>query len=40
VGDVVVTQPTTSDVCIRIVGFANTANELFFNPSNDYIVHT
>jgi len=39
VGDVVVTQPTTSDVCIRIVGFANTANELFFNPSNDYIIH-
>jgi len=38
-GDVVVVQPTTADVCIRIIGFANTVNELFFNPSNDYIIH-
>jgi len=38
-GEIVVAQPTTADVCIRIIGFANTANELFFNPSNDYIVH-
>ena len=38
-GDIVVAQPTTADVCIRIIGFANTANELFFNPSNDYIIH-
>jgi hypothetical protein len=39
-GDVVVAQPTTADVAIRIVGFGNTADELYFNPSNDYIVHT
>lgn len=39
-GEVVVTQPTTADVAIRIVGFGNTADELFFCPSNDYIVHT
>jgi len=39
VGDVVVAQPTTADVCIRIIGFGNTANELFFNPSDDYMVH-
>lgn len=39
-GDVVVAQPTTADVAIRIVGFGNTADELFFCPSNDYIVHT
>jgi hypothetical protein len=39
-GDIVVTQPTTTDVAIRIVGFAITANDLFFCPSPDYITHT
>jgi hypothetical protein len=39
-GDIVVTQPTTADVVIRVVGFALTADELFFNPSSDYITHT
>lgn len=39
-GDIVVAQPTTADVAIRIMGFGNTADELFFNPSPDYIVHT
>jgi hypothetical protein len=39
-GDVVVTQPTTADVAIRVIGYGNTADELFFNPSSDYIVHT
>jgi len=38
-GAVVVTQPITADAIIRIVGFANTADELHFNPSNDYITH-
>jgi hypothetical protein len=38
-GDITSTQPTTADACIRVVGFANTGDELFFNPSNDYIVH-
>lgn len=39
-GDIVVTQPTTTDVVIRVVGFALTADEIYFNPSNDYITHT
>lgn len=38
-GEIVVTQPTTANVCIRKIGFANTDHELYFNPSNDYIVH-
>ena len=38
-GEIVVGQPTTSDACIRIVGFGNTADELYFCPSPDYIVH-
>lgn len=33
------TQPTTADVVIRRVGFALTADELYFNPSNDYVTH-
>ena len=39
-GDTVVAQPTTTDAVIRVLGFANTANELFFCPSPDYITHT
>jgi hypothetical protein len=39
-GDIVVAQPTTTDVAVRVVGFAITADELFFNPSPDYITHT
>lgn len=39
-GDITGTQPTTTDAVIRRVGFANTADELFFCPSNDYITHT
>ncbi|MCX6223159.1 MAG: hypothetical protein NTV01_00135 [Bacteroidia bacterium] len=39
-GAIVVTQPSTADVVIRVVGFALTADELYFNPSNDYITHT
>lgn len=39
-GAVEVTQPTTANVVIRIIGFGNTANELFFCPSSDYITHT
>jgi len=38
-GDIVVAQPTTADVCIRNIGFGNTADELYFCPSPDYIVH-
>ena len=36
-GDVVVTQPTTTDVVIRVLGSATTADEMYFNPSADYI---
>jgi hypothetical protein len=39
-GDIVVTQPSTTDVVIRIVGIATTADELFFNPDNTWITHT
>lgn len=39
-GDVVVTQPVTTDHIIRVVGFGLTADEMYFNPSNDYITHT
>ena len=38
-GNIVVAQPTTTNFAIRIVGYAITAEDLFFNPSNDYIVH-
>jgi len=38
-GDIVVAQPTTTDAAIRIVGFGNTADELMFNPSPDYMTH-
>ena len=39
-GDIVVAQPTTADVVIRVVGFALTADEIYFNASSDYITHT
>jgi hypothetical protein len=38
-GDVVVTQPSTSGVVIRIVGIGMTGDELFFNPDNTWITH-
>lgn len=39
-GSVTQTQPTTTDVVIRVVGFALTADEMYFNPSPTYITHT
>ena len=39
-GDVTQTQPTTTDVVIRVVGFALTADSMFFNPDGAYITHT
>jgi hypothetical protein len=39
-GAVTSTQPTTADVCIRVVGMANTGDELHFAPDNSYIIHT
>lgn len=38
-GEIVTAQPETADAAIRIVGFGNTANELFFCPSPDYMTH-
>lgn len=32
-------QPTTTDVVIRTLGFALTADEIYFNPSADFITH-
>lgn len=39
-GDVTQTQPTTTDVVIRIVGVALTADEMYFNPDQTWITHT
>lgn len=39
-GSVTQTQPTTTDVVIRIVGAALTADELLFMPDNMWITHT
>jgi len=39
-GDIVVTQPTTTDHVIRQVGFAMTADELFFSPTQTWVSHT
>lgn len=39
-GDLVVTQPSTTNFAIRIVGYAITAEDLLFNPDPSYIVHT
>jgi hypothetical protein len=33
-------QPSATDQVIRVMGFANTADELFYNPSSDYMTHT
>lgn len=39
-GDITGTQPTTTDVVIRIVGSALTADELYFCPDRTWISHT
>lgn len=39
-GSVTQTQPTTTDVVIRIIGAALTADELLFMPDNMWITHT
>lgn len=39
-GDIVVTQPTTTDYVIRQVGFALTADEIYFNPTATWTTHT
>ncbi len=39
-GDVQTAQPSGTDDVIRVIGYGNTADELFFCPSPDYITHT
>lgn len=39
-GDITQTQPTTTDVVIRIIGQALTADEMYFCPDNMWITHT
>ena len=39
-GLVTSTQPTTTDVVIRVVGYGNTGDEMHFELSGDYITHT
>ena len=36
-GDITGTAPNATDDVVRVVGFANTADELEFNPAEDYI---
>lgn len=38
-GAITQTQPITTDVVIRIVAFALTADEIYWNPENDFITH-
>lgn len=39
-GDVTQTQPTTTDVVIRIIGAALTADSMYFDPDKTWITHT
>lgn len=39
-GDITQTQPTTTDVVIRIIGYALTADEMMFAPDGIWITHT
>lgn len=39
-GNIVVAQPTTTDHVIRIIGYALTADEIYFNPGNTWTTHT
>lgn len=39
-GDVQVAQPSGTDDVIRIVGYGNTADELYFNPASVWTTHT
>lgn len=39
-GAITQTQPTTTDVVIRVVGAALTADSIYFNPDFFYITHT
>lgn len=36
-GDITVTRPSTTDHVIKVLGYALTADEIYFNPSMDYM---
>lgn len=36
-GDITTTQPVTADHIIKVLGYALTADEIYFNPSADYL---
>jgi len=38
-GDITKTQPTTANHIIKVLGYALTTHEIYFNPSPDYITH-
>jgi len=38
-GDLIVTQPSTTNFAIRVCGYAITAEDLLFCPSSDYIIN-
>jgi hypothetical protein len=38
-GDLTETQPSTTDAVIRVVGFSQTADAIWFTPSSDYMTH-
>lgn len=39
-GEVGITPPTATDSVTRVVGFSDSADELYFCPSQDYLTHT
>lgn len=38
-GTITLTPPSTTDYVGRKIGYGNTLDELYFNPSNDYYTH-
>jgi hypothetical protein len=39
-GQITATQPTTTDAAIRIIGYAVTADVIWFQPDGSWITHT
>jgi len=39
-GDITHTQPTTTDAVIKIIGVGFATDQIYFNPSQDWITHT
>ncbi len=38
-GDITQTQPTTTDVVIKVIGYAMSADDLYFNPDPTWVTH-